>query len=1324
MMERINSLRPTRHLFRVRLWLVCVASAALLLGACGGGDEAQPCEDLNCDFGVCDGSSGQCVNPDNCEVDQDCVPGFECGAEYVCVAIDDCRSNGDCAAGVCSGGACVNPETCESNGDCLERTYCGFDDTCRPDPCNEVSCSRGVCERGTDNCVSADSCTVETEATDCVEGEKCADGTCKPQDTYCEAFECERGVCSFAEGGCVSADNCEGDDDRCLDGEFCDGEDQCSPDLCLDREEDCGDNGVCQPATGECENATTCESDADCVEDHLCIEGTCRLEELACGDATGDGGCPGNRICDHDTDTLVADCVEPDDCETSVDCDDGRQCGGLSCLDHVSCRDDVFEPNDSAASATQLATVTSDHAISASLCDGDTDVYGFDTYDLVEQISRGALLVDLEVPRRDRGLGRLELVVIAEDGTELVDTTDADGHARIRDDLSIIDHGEYTVEVRPADGLTDAGVRYDLRANFLPTETADVCADAETLSVGQTVVGDTDDSDSRALDSSCTDWDNPSRDVVFSLVIDSPQEVTLTADPLLSESILTMSLRESCAEASSEIACADEVASGQAPTLNAVLDTGTYDVIVEAAPGEQGGTFELSAEATSVNCASDQCVDARYSNACNAAGSGYSSVDCELGCNPTSGRCFPVRGNTCLDAELLDAEGAYNFDLRQVHDEYDGDQEGCVSGPSSRTDGPDQTYMLEVPAQTLLTATVHFQNGVDGSAYLVEDCESVGSTCLQAAVDSQSGTTERLQLANDTDDAKSMYLIVDTAADQNFGAGSVEIDFADIICTPGEEVCAGTDVEVCNNFGTGWDVADQCGDWACDSGVCQRPDTCSLALDLTTEAGQAGGVTYSDIVWGEFSNHIQGDTCGGVTSYYNDAHDAIFQVDLQTDEVLRAKLITNDSAPLSDPAMYFLSSCGDLDSCLEGDRTLGEPIELFHQATSPETVYVVADTDDPSTSETFDLEVEIVEGCSQTDTTPTCNGDVLEYCGSDGFMETYTCTGGCTNGACDAPGGDVCVDAIDATSNANQTGGITYNDLVWGDYANSIEGDTCGGVTSGENDAHDVIFEVDMQPDDVLRAKLISNDSAPDSDPALYILETCGDLSTCIDGDRSTGDPLELFYRATTTETVYVVADSDDTSTTETFDMELEVTQAECDPATDSSTCVDSSTLEECVEPGVWQTRSCSCSSGVCLDGETCGGAIPLGHGDSDVQTFSGTNSMSPGTGTVGSCNFTTDNEPLGPDHIYAIDLAANETLTVTYTTGINGSGSSYGVMYILETCTDANTCQVNGGRYPSSGSSTLTYTAAQTGTYYLYVERALSSSTTSYDYQVDIDIQ
>ncbi|MFP4601196.1 MAG: hypothetical protein ACLFVJ_23310, partial [Persicimonas sp.] len=800
--------------------IACAAAALMVLAGCGGDEDA--CADVDCAFGVCDDSSGQCINPDNCEVDDDCVPGFECGASYVCEPLDECTEDADCDAGVCNDGACVNPGTCESNDDCLDRTYCGYDDTCRADPCNEISCSRGVCDRGTDNCVSADSCTDETEATDCIEGEKCADGTCEPQDTFCEEFECERGECSYAEGGCVSADNCEGDDDKCLEGEFCNDQDECRTDKCVEDDVDCGDNGVCQPDTGECENATTCESNSDCVEDHLCVEGTCTLESGACGDADGEGGCPGNRLCEYDEDAMTAECAEPDFCETSVDCDDGRQCGGSTCLDAVTCTDDIYEANDAVEDATDIVSVSNDNSVSASLCDGDTDFYEFSSGDLVDELTDGELLVEVDVPARDRGLGDLEVVVTDEDGDELSDTTGSAGSARVQENLRVIEHGDFTVEVRGADGVGTAGVRYDLSLNFLPTETVDVCDEATTLPLDQTVVGNTDDSESTAMGSSCTTADNPSAEVVYEVTLDAPGEVTFVADPVLSETQLSLSLRSRCTQANTEQACANDVAAGESQALTAVLDRGTHYLVVQAPDGADGGEFELYASSSGLSCASDYCADADTSNVCSPTGSRYSEAICEQGCNPTTGRCNPTQGNTCLDAEFIDAEGQYDFDLLQLEDEYDGAQSGCVD---SHTGGPDQTFEVEVPAQTALTATASFENEVDGSVYLVEDCADVGSSCVEGVTDSTDTNAEELVFANDTDDPRSFHLIVDTAADQLYGTGEVEIEFTDIICEPGTTTCSGDVVDVCNSLGIDYDEDDDCAPWACDSGSCQRPNT-------------------------------------------------------------------------------------------------------------------------------------------------------------------------------------------------------------------------------------------------------------------------------------------------------------------------------------------------------------------------------------------------------------------------------------------------------------------------------------------------------------------
>jgi hypothetical protein len=199
-----------------------LAAIFLLFGSACGGQEEDPCKDQVCDFGVCSSESGQCVNPSHCTRTSECRPGFTCGATGKCQPNTTCESDSDCQTGVCKEGACVNPGECSSNDECLERTFCyqggsssndagmmssdtssGAAGTCQPDPCADKTCQRGVCESGTGACVSKDSCTKETALLDCVSGQKCADGTCKSEESYCDEITCDRGVCSFAEGGCV-----------------------------------------------------------------------------------------------------------------------------------------------------------------------------------------------------------------------------------------------------------------------------------------------------------------------------------------------------------------------------------------------------------------------------------------------------------------------------------------------------------------------------------------------------------------------------------------------------------------------------------------------------------------------------------------------------------------------------------------------------------------------------------------------------------------------------------------------------------------------------------------------------------------------------------------------------------------------------------------------------------------------------------------------------------------------------------------------------------------------------------------------------------------
>ncbi|MFW5965943.1 MAG: hypothetical protein ACOCV2_00430, partial [Persicimonas sp.] len=584
--------------------LTAVALTAVLfaLGGCGG---EEPCADVDCEFGECDSQSGECVNSESCKNDGDCLPGFDC-EEGACEALAECSVDDDCETGVCSDdGACVNPDSCEENDDCLDRTYCE-DGSCEWDPCNDKACKRGTCEPGTDRCVSRDSCTDETERRDCIAGEKCADGACEDEDDFCDALECERGECSFEEGGCANADDCEGDDD-CLEGNFCNDQNRCQPDLCVENEVECDDGGVCEPATGECEYADPCETHDDCLESpaHVCIEGQCSLESTACGDAQGDGGCPGNQECDIDRDEQTAECLEASPCETSIDCHDDRQCGGFDCIDPIECSEDVFEPNDSEDEATAFHDHAQGNSVRASLCADDTDVYTFDSGEIIEESVRGELLVEVDVPDRDRGLGQLEVELTDEDGdTQTADTgpMGEDGSLRLSNSISVDAHQEYTVEISAGDEMNDAGVEYDLSVNLIPEESLETCEDAPTLEADSRVSGDTGDAESTFFRSNCLPGEEGSGEIVYELEVDSAQEMTFDLEPQLSSADLSMSLRERCTQPATERDCVDSELEGAGESMTALLEEGTYYVIVQPGREGSGGPFELTTESVYTAC--------------------------------------------------------------------------------------------------------------------------------------------------------------------------------------------------------------------------------------------------------------------------------------------------------------------------------------------------------------------------------------------------------------------------------------------------------------------------------------------------------------------------------------------------------------------------------------------------------------------------------------------------------------------------------------------------------------------------------------------------
>ena len=1204
-------------------WRLLVCSVGLfviaLFSACGSDD---PCANTTCDFGVCESSSGQCVNESTCYVDDQCIPGYVCGDGNSCEAEATCESDGDCSAGVCNDdGVCVNDSGgCESNDECVARTFCAENGRCRPDPCNDVSCQRGVCQRGTDKCVSADTCTENTELLDCVQGEKCAEGVCAPMETFCDGITCERGVCSFEAGGCADAANCEGDDQNCLEGAYCNDMDQCRPDLCAQNDVQC-DRGVCIASTGECQNATACEANGDCLSNHVCVEGTCRLQSVACGDAGGDGGCPGNQTCEYNAANLSASCQEPEVCASSFDCTGDRLCGGQSCLDPVDCRADAFEPNESAGESVNIIEVAPGGLLEASLCSNDVDWFSFDSTDLTSPTSSAQLLVRVDVAGRDRGLGQVDVEVQRDGTTVAMGSSGAMGReARIDVPLTvgIAEHGVYDVRVSAPGTISTAGLDYTLGVAVANPDTSAECSSGTELRANQQISGDTSESDSTSLGASCISNSGAAAERIYPITIDAPQRVTFELQPQLSSTDLSMSLRNSCQFDGSEAACVNDVGAGEGETLTALLDPGTHFLVVQSAAGDAGGPFSLTVNSTFTACSpsTSYCGDQQTANICAPDGGRFSAVACNAGCNPSTGRCFPPDGDRCFDAQSVSPEDigegeqflTETIELRQLTNNYDVAAGGCLGG-EPRTGGPEQAFQIQLPAMTSVRAVVNFENEVQGSLYVVDDCTDTDGTCNVGAIDSTENDSEEvIQYSNTTDQPETKFLIVDTDADQPFSEATIQIEFIGVVCQPAMAQCSmAGNVETCNDYGTGYDETDVCGTFGCANGLCERPDTCANPLNPRQAALQPGGVTYTD-VWSNYADDVGGSadtmTCD-ITSTHRSAPDMIWEVPLMAGEALRAS-VTSSGPVDNDPSMAIQSMCGDLTdmNCIVGEETENVPSEVTYVAPQQETVYVIGDADNDDNTETWTANFEIfASACSDESIGCNSSGNIEICAGAGEVPATFQCTGGCSMGFCGTRTSDFCYDAENISSDLRATGGLSRA-VNFGNFNNDLEFDGCG-VSTFESDGPDAVYLVDMQAGEILSASL-DNGSSTD-DPALRVITGCDDPSgSCVAGGEDSATA-SIAYQSSTAQTVYLVADVDD-ATTDTFQLTGSLQTQSCTPLTAS--CAGSGDVNFCEPPGLAErTLSCSsCCTTLGYGTASPGAAIPDDtlNGVSETLTVSG----------------------------------------------------------------------------------------------------------------------
>ena len=767
--------------------LASVVMGLALLAGCSS-EEAGPCDGITCERGVC--QAGQCVNADDCGGDDTkCSEGFRCTDANACEPAFPCGEGNTCERGVCQGGACVDPEACESNSDCVPSSYCADDDTCQDDPCFEKTCDEGgVCETGTGECINKDVCTEATESEDCVDGFLCYDARCMNEEQLCGELACARGVCDFEAKTCANADDCEGDDARCLAGDYCAEDGTCQENKCyvateMNDRRDCPGGGVCDPATDVCVNPQDCTASEDCLPMFWCISGedgataSCEESATACGEVS----CPGNQLCEYDEQDLSAACQEDAaaGCANALDCSGDRICVRGACQDPGpnACVADPFEPNDTVAEATSFQVAAPGGLLTATICPGDSgDFYTFDT-GAVAQVE-GTMVIRLDVAAADVGAGILTLELLDADGnavasmvrtSELLSTgqeTPNDG-ARLEFAIDATNRGVYTIRVTGDSTLIAAGVRYTLAVDVGDSLLVAACQAPEELIADTPLMNNSLSGASQGLRASCADPSGEVPEDLYTFTLTQASLVDLTVTPEVGGGAdLSVSLRRDCLIDSSEVACAEAAGDEGTEALQLLLNPGTYVVAVQAKDDQvTGGPYTIGYTATAATCtsAANTCKDATTALVCSPTGDMLQEVACPTGvCDQQRGECERSVGDVCYRPNQPQITPGTPFvetiDWGTLTSDYDPGPGACGRAGGLSADGPDAAYQIQVPANHVLVADL--SSAASASLYAVTDCDQARFSCRAG----QPASEGRLILFNDTANPQDLFLVADAAA--------------------------------------------------------------------------------------------------------------------------------------------------------------------------------------------------------------------------------------------------------------------------------------------------------------------------------------------------------------------------------------------------------------------------------------------------------------------------------------------------------------------------------------------------------------------------------
>lgn len=549
--------------------------------------------------------------------------------------------------------------------------------------------------------------------------------------------------------------------------------------------------------------------------------------------------------------------------------------------------------------------------------------------------------------------------------------------------------------------------------------------------------------------------------------------------------------------------------------------------------GGESPTTTSSSSSTTTSSSTTSSSSSSTTSSSSSSSSTTSSSSSSTTSSSSSSGTVTMDGDTCANAIMLPGPGQYTHDQGFAAD-YTSYEGAC---DFATADGPDKVFSIEVPANAVLDVTMT-PSGLFGDAVLVvaSTCGDPIASCAGTADEGYEGDPETISYTNTSGAAQTVYIIADYY--DIFGASPFTLDVNVHVPMCGDGIVEGA--EACDDMNA--TASDGCTACQIDPGYkCTgAPSTCA-PIPLGDACGNAVALPGSGMYMYDASSSADDytDYLGACSSIGKtaDGADMVFSIELEAGAILD---VTMTPAGADDAVLLLASSCGSpVASCVDyrDDNGSGtaETLSYTNTTATKQTMFIIADTYYTGDGGPFALSVNVH--------VPMCGDGVVESneaCDDGNMVASDGCTGcqidpgyGCTGAPSTCtllPAGDACSKAIPITASATIQG-------TFSGFSNQYD-PTSTGCTTYTEKGPDIAYSIALMAGQKLSATLTPG---AQEDVALYVVTDCAQLSSCVAASDSgfDGDPESLMYTATAAQTVYLIVDSYEPTTSGPYSLNV-----------------------------------------------------------------------------------------------------------------------------------------------------------------------------------------